>query len=283
MGYRKIGRNEPCPCGSGKKYKRCCYGIEDTGIPNNESDIDTAVDEALSLFTSSSQIEGENRIEEILKKCPHSSHAHYARGTMYAFQENYDAAINSFDEAIRLEPSCLEAYFNKAVACKHLLDVKNVIKSFQEVVKRGRPDDEMVINARQYLEDMEKSILKTDKVDLAQYISAYDIFDEAFLRMENKEWQGAMEGFKKCLEINKNHPQSWGNLGICLAMLGKKEESLKAFNMALAIDPSYSPAKINRILVESLKEGEELKEEKFVSINFNKEKFLHQKSFVNKN
>ena len=22
-GARKIGRNEPCPCGSGKKYKRC--------------------------------------------------------------------------------------------------------------------------------------------------------------------------------------------------------------------------------------------------------------------
>jgi len=22
----KVGRNEPCPCGSGKKYKRCCHG-----------------------------------------------------------------------------------------------------------------------------------------------------------------------------------------------------------------------------------------------------------------
>ncbi len=22
----KIGRNEPCPCGSGKKYKKCCGG-----------------------------------------------------------------------------------------------------------------------------------------------------------------------------------------------------------------------------------------------------------------
>ena len=21
-----IGRNQPCPCGSGKKYKKCCYG-----------------------------------------------------------------------------------------------------------------------------------------------------------------------------------------------------------------------------------------------------------------
>ena len=23
---KKIGRNEPCPCGSGKKYKKCCLG-----------------------------------------------------------------------------------------------------------------------------------------------------------------------------------------------------------------------------------------------------------------
>jgi len=24
----KIGRNEPCPCGSGRKYKKCCIGAE---------------------------------------------------------------------------------------------------------------------------------------------------------------------------------------------------------------------------------------------------------------
>jgi len=23
-GWRKVGRNEPCPCGSGVKYKKCC-------------------------------------------------------------------------------------------------------------------------------------------------------------------------------------------------------------------------------------------------------------------
>ena len=22
--YRSIGRNDPCPCGSGKKFKKCC-------------------------------------------------------------------------------------------------------------------------------------------------------------------------------------------------------------------------------------------------------------------
>jgi len=24
----KVGRNDPCPCGSGKKYKKCCLGRE---------------------------------------------------------------------------------------------------------------------------------------------------------------------------------------------------------------------------------------------------------------
>ena len=28
----KVGRNDPCPCGSGKKYKKCC------GMNENEAD-----------------------------------------------------------------------------------------------------------------------------------------------------------------------------------------------------------------------------------------------------
>jgi hypothetical protein len=25
----RVGRNDPCPCGSGKKFKKCCYGKAD--------------------------------------------------------------------------------------------------------------------------------------------------------------------------------------------------------------------------------------------------------------
>ena len=31
----KVGRNEPCPCGSGKKFKKCCISKND-GFKNNE-------------------------------------------------------------------------------------------------------------------------------------------------------------------------------------------------------------------------------------------------------
>ena len=26
MRHKKLSRNAPCPCGSGKKYKACCWG-----------------------------------------------------------------------------------------------------------------------------------------------------------------------------------------------------------------------------------------------------------------
>lgn len=28
----KIGRNDMCPCGSGKKYKKCCLGKETSAV-----------------------------------------------------------------------------------------------------------------------------------------------------------------------------------------------------------------------------------------------------------
>jgi uncharacterized protein YecA (UPF0149 family) len=29
---KKTGRNDPCPCGSGKKYKHCCLGNKAAAI-----------------------------------------------------------------------------------------------------------------------------------------------------------------------------------------------------------------------------------------------------------
>jgi len=35
----KVGRNDPCPCGSGKKYKRCCIGKAEQPSPAYHADI----------------------------------------------------------------------------------------------------------------------------------------------------------------------------------------------------------------------------------------------------
>lgn len=34
--FKKVGRNQQCPCGSGKKYKRCCLNTDNEIIPHYE-------------------------------------------------------------------------------------------------------------------------------------------------------------------------------------------------------------------------------------------------------
>ena len=36
----KVGRNEPCPCGSGKKYKKCCLPLDEIGARQPVADED---------------------------------------------------------------------------------------------------------------------------------------------------------------------------------------------------------------------------------------------------
>jgi len=39
MPRKKISRNAPCPCGSGKKYKHCCYGKDFEYLEDEKGDI----------------------------------------------------------------------------------------------------------------------------------------------------------------------------------------------------------------------------------------------------
>lgn len=44
-GATKVGRNEPCPCGSGIKFKRCCY--QKLNPPPGKSIVETIADKAV--------------------------------------------------------------------------------------------------------------------------------------------------------------------------------------------------------------------------------------------
>lgn len=54
----KIGRNEPCPCGSGKKYKKCCIGKKK--VQNAATKTVSKADKARPAHA--------HEVEEIIKK-----------------------------------------------------------------------------------------------------------------------------------------------------------------------------------------------------------------------
>ena len=92
---RKVGRNDPCPCGSGRKYKHCCQAND----PGAEFAAGTA---------------------QVSRRSP--ALRHRLQGLFLAATQHWDAgrgteAISLFQEIVRLDPNSPQAHHDLGVAC----------------------------------------------------------------------------------------------------------------------------------------------------------------------
>jgi tetratricopeptide (TPR) repeat protein len=65
----KIGRNDPCPCGSGKKYKRCCIGMQEKLDSFDENEKRALLDEMEKDAAFLEEVdELSNRVPDLVRK-----------------------------------------------------------------------------------------------------------------------------------------------------------------------------------------------------------------------
>ncbi|MFA7059808.1 MAG: tetratricopeptide repeat protein [Pedobacter sp.] len=241
------------------------YGIEKMKkrqfrdfIAEINPNVDSEVDKALTFVENGNIAKGEELLIDLIRKHPNLYIVQYGMGTVQAMKGNYSGSIAYFDNCLNIFPYFTEAWFNKGISYKNLLDVGNAIKSLQKVIELGESEDDFVKTAREFVKDMAESIHRDTGLSLDIYLREMDRFDSAFLKMQNREYEEAISGFLKVCESYEQHAQSYGNLGLCYAFLGKKQEALSAFDKALTIDPRYEPAIINRAILLSLKDGEKM-------------------------
>jgi len=105
---QKIGRNDPCPCGSGKKYKHCCVDrhtttglARRTGKEENQSakkaeqaKLINRIEKAFGLLRSGRYAEAIERASTLITRYPNEDRLHdiVATGQLYAGE--YKAAID---------------------------------------------------------------------------------------------------------------------------------------------------------------------------------------------
>lgn len=279
-----LGRNGPCPCGSGRKYKQCCETKParlraadlppgPDGEPHFIAELSPEIEEEVNRLLQRIEL-GEGRalkrdFADLVRKAPRNHAAQYAMGAYLATVENSpDRALPYFSKAVAIFPPFPEAHFNLATCHMKMAHIAQAVHHFREAKRYAGKDDEVAKKAADELARVEEIVCDGSLSTLDEFVANQQLFDEAFGHMSAGRFGRGIELFTKVLEKNPRHPQSYGNMGMCYAKLGHKAKALECLDKALEIDPAYAPARLNKEAILGMTEGQPLRHLKQVTTEF---------------
>lgn len=103
----KIGRNDPCPCGSGKKYKKCCQNQSlnevsqsNTGYIFDEDSLDQESNQIVDLIHQGRLDEAEKAAFKFLIDYPEVNDGFDRLGMIYEKQGKNARAAEMYQKAL---------------------------------------------------------------------------------------------------------------------------------------------------------------------------------------
>jgi tetratricopeptide (TPR) repeat protein len=133
-----IKRNQPCPCGSGKKHKKCCAIIHDD-LQNNL--LAPKKESACSLVDHGNLLLAEGKHEKALKIYqdalsinPEYARAHYNIGVVFERTGDKARAIDSFQRSLSIEPEDAYAHYNMGVIWQKQGEEEKATTCFQKTI-----------------------------------------------------------------------------------------------------------------------------------------------------
>jgi hypothetical protein len=127
---KKVGRNEPCPCGSGKKYKHCCLrqhqaAGQTAGQAKDAADAEVlrtkqkeqeqlikSIDKAFGLLSSRHYAEAIRFASNLIKRYPNEDRLHDIVASSHLYAGECDAAIGICRRRLKVAES-EKSYFIK--------------------------------------------------------------------------------------------------------------------------------------------------------------------------
>ena len=206
----KPGRNAPCPCGSGKKYKNCCMGkvILPPLTPTIEE-----LNQLIGIFNAGRLTEVESQARLLVERYPNSGITWKILGaTLHRLGK--EEALPALRKATKLLPNDAEAHYNLGVTLKGLGDLNGAVASYRRA-------------------------LELDPKSADVYNNLGDVLTEL------GQLDDALASCRYALEINPNYAEAWNNLGNVLQHLGNFEDAATNYRHALQIQPNFAMAHNN--------------------------------------
>lgn len=254
----KKERNGLCTCGSGKKYKKCCMHLEakTPSIPYVHSDMFEVCDKVLAKMEAGDILGAESEAEHLYQLHPNDHMVNYLKGVCLLERQRIEDAAYFFEKAVEINPNFCEAYYNLGMLHRKQIHMPQSIDCFRRIIEINGAQGAMGKLAKKELDWFENMLQTTSGQTTDEYLKANKLFDEAHACLATTQYQRAISLFKQVLTINPDHAPSFSNMALAHSAIGEQKLALQCLDQALIIDPTYEPAKQNRIAINQLKEGE---------------------------
>src|SRR5256886_10102048 len=174
-------------------------------------------------------------------------------GTAQAMLQNFPQSYEAFTEALALEPKNAELWFNRSTASRFVSRFGQALQDIERAIELNTRSElaEKFEQELQFGRKMAEASRKLRGPDftLDQLVEQEDLFQQGLKLMEAWKWEEAGQAFQASIDLGDCLPQPWGNLGICLLMQERYDESEAALKRALVIDPTYTLAQDNLALL----------------------------------
>jgi len=175
--------------------------------------------ETLYLFAMAAQHSGDHaRAIQLLGKAdrsrPGQAQVHLQLGISFNQLGEREKAVSSYQKALSIDGSCVEAYCNLGNLFKRMGNVEGALESYGHALRLGP--------------------------SIAQIPYNFGV-----LYQERLEPDKAIEWFRKAISLKSDYASAYNHLGVALSETGHPEEAIKHYRKAQELDPNSADAFYN--------------------------------------
>ena len=241
----KAGRNDPCPCGSGRKYKSCCGQLSNLPQPEAPGDRFALLVQRLeALLRTGRFTDAEVRALELLQEWPESGLLWQLLAA--AVREQGKDALHALNEAARLSPDDPVARFNLGNELARRGRLAEAAACYQRVLvlepgfARAYHSLGSVQLELGLVDEAARHCREATTLD-PEFAAAHLDLGRALLRL-GRDAEAAIASFCRALSIKPEFAEAHANLGNALRTIGRLDEAVAAYRRALQIEPQFLAA-----------------------------------------
>lgn len=244
----KVGRNLPCPCGSGKKYKNCCDG-------RNSTPDKVATD---ALFMQAQRAHSDGRLADaqalyatILDRDPNNPEATHFQGLIAHQTGHTQLALSLIERSLALRPQNSHFLTNAGLTYQAVGNWKMAEASYRKLTQLAPDDAKSWHNLGHALKQLDNTDEAIVAYRRAASLSKTDSTPWTALsvrlihRGQPADLEEAIVSAKKAIGLAPDDAEGYNNLAVALGLLHRRDEAVKAAQMAIKLAPQSSQPWLN--------------------------------------